>query len=43
MVRIPPKGDVEIDLGECDDDVKHALVNRIGEGAGADFKVGRKR
>ncbi len=43
VLRIPPKGDIEIDLAECDDDVKHTIVDRVNAGSGADFKVGRKK
>ncbi len=42
VVKVPPKGkgNVTVDLGECPDDFKRAVVEKIGiEGASADFKV----
>ncbi len=41
ILQINPKGNVELDLTDCDDVVKDALIEAVKRGAGTDYRLGR--
>ncbi len=42
VVKINPKrGNVELDLTDCDDVVKDAIIEAVKRGAGTDYRLGR--
>ena len=40
VMRIPPTGNITLDLGECPDEVKEKISRKIGiEGVATDFRI----
>jgi hypothetical protein len=42
IVRIPPTGDITVDVRECDDATAELVRKRLDSGAGAEFKLKAK-
>lgn len=37
ILKIPPKGNIEMDFSECPEEVKKIIINRLTEGAGTEY------
>lgn len=43
VIRIPPKGDIEIDVSQCPDEVRELIARKVGvDGVSTGYKASRK-